>query len=110
MDAVVVMVETVPRNERLPKDLCALRQRPAPQHCRISYSQFSKGISWQMLRELKEKNPQIVLVKTQDLFCQNRECELIQNSQLLYRDEWHLSYSGSRLVGERIIDVLVNAR
>ena len=108
MGATVALVETVPRNEKLPKVSCGLRQRPEPQSCVIPYDQFAKGVSLQMLKELKEKNPQIVLVKTQDLFCRGEECELIQHGQLLYRDEWHLSYSGSRLVGKRIIDTLTN--
>lgn len=106
MGATVVLVETVPRNEKLPKDLCGLRQRPEPQSCSIPYDKFAEGVSWDMLKELKEKNPKIEIVKTQDLFCQQGVCELIQNGQLLYRDEWHLSYSGSRLVGKRIVDTL----
>jgi hypothetical protein len=51
-----------------------------------------------------------MLVKTQDLFCQQEECQLIQDGQLLYRDEWHLSYSGSRLVGKKIIETLMQAQ
>lgn len=110
MGATVVLVENVPRNEKLPKDFCGLRQRPEPQSCPIKYDQFAKGVSWQMLGELKEKNPEIMLVKTQDLFCQQEECQLIQDGQLLYRDEWHLSYSGSRLVGKKIIETLMQAQ
>lgn len=106
LGAKVVLMEAIPRNIKLPKNLCGLRQRPEPQSCIIPYNQFTKGISWQMLREVKEQNPQIELIKTQDLFCQNDQCQLIQDGKLLFRDEWHLSYSGSLLIGNRIVDKL----
>lgn len=108
--AKVVLVETIPRNEKLPKDLCGLRKRPEPQYCAIANDSKTKGISWQLLNDIYQKNPGVILIKIQDLFCEGAECQLIKNGKLLYRDEWHLSYSGSLLSARRILDVISAAR
>lgn len=102
----VVLVEAIPQNQRLPRDYCGLRQRVEPQRCVIPDDAASRGHSLGLMQDLKRQDPKIIVVPTQDLFCQNGECHLVDQGVLLYRDEWHLSYSGSDRVARRIIETI----
>lgn len=102
----VVLVEAIPQNQRLPRDYCGLRQRVEPQRCVIPDDAASRGQSWTLMQNLKRQDPKIIIVPTQDLFCHNGECHLVDQGVLLYRDEWHLSYSGSDRVARRIVETI----
>ncbi len=106
----VVLVEAIPQNHRLPRDYCGLRQRVEPQSCTIPNDASTQGYSWALIHDLKRQNPNIIAVPTQDLFCVDGACRLIDAGTLLYRDEWHLSYSGSDRVAQRIIERIESAK
>jgi hypothetical protein len=77
--------------------------RPVPQNCNIDQAteqaktkRVSEGWS-----NLKLKYPGLVVFDPNDAICSEGTCPVIQNGHSIYKDDNHLSYSGSMLIGEK---------
>ncbi len=74
--------------------------------CRVSMEEVQrqqKGIR-KVLDELKKINPEVLLFEQNDLFCDGKNCLLVQNGLPLLRDHRHYSEYGSRLIIKRFSD------
>jgi peptidoglycan/LPS O-acetylase OafA/YrhL len=54
------------------------------------------------------KFPQVIVLDPRQHLCDNTGCWGIENGQILFRDDDHLSYSGSLIVGEKLANDFLN--
>ena len=52
-----------------------------------------------MLQSIIKKDPRIKLIYTQKHLCNEIDCSMVKNDQLLYRDTNHLNINGSKYIG-----------
>ena len=50
--------------------------------------------------------PSVVMVDPKDIFCDSKYCYGKMNNKILYRDDDHISYNGSEILGQLIIRAL----
>jgi hypothetical protein len=55
------------------------------------------------LFNIAKDNPSIHLLNTLSYFCNDYECNMSRNNELLYRDNHHLNIKGSQYVGKRLV-------
>ena len=80
--------------------------RKGPDACAISLTQdLDKRVDlMQLLSETKKKFPLTVFVDPSDYLCSEGLCPIIANSRSVFKDDNHLSFSGSLLLGRKLYD------
>lgn len=63
------------------------------------YFDGQKDIYFRSLKNIEEHNKKVKVIDVSNLFCNDRECTMVNDGRLLYRDSNHLSYSGSQYAG-----------
>lgn len=84
--------------------------RRPPQQCEISRNEDAKH--WSLLRRITltvfARHPEARLIDPNDLFCHGDRCPVVNEGRSMFKDENHLSYSGSlfqaRALGNKIFD------
>ncbi|MDP1526061.1 MAG: acyltransferase family protein [Rhodocyclaceae bacterium] len=88
-----------------PPEQCQYSRLPGrPPKCTEDKSYFDgqKDIYIRSLKNIEEHNEKVKVIDVSNLFCNDRECAMVDSGRLLYRDSNHLSYSGSQYVGSWI--------
>ena len=63
-------------------------------------------LTLQIIEEIK-KNVEIDVIKTSDIFCDDKLCKLKIDGNLLYFDDNHLSLYGADIVSKKILNELI---
>lgn len=64
-----------------------------------SYYDRQKDLYVPIFRKLEKDNERVRIIDPTNLLCNDQECRMTDNKELLYRDHNHLSYKGSQYVG-----------
>ena len=80
--------------------------RTAPGSCDISLVQDleKRHDLMRLLNQVALKFPQVIFVDPSSYLCSEGSCPVVVNGKSVFKDENHLSYSGSLLLGERLYD------
>ncbi|MGH9425744.1 MAG: SGNH hydrolase domain-containing protein, partial [Terriglobia bacterium] len=99
----VILAPEIPHVDDL-KTYCRLRDRPQPEHCSITreLALEQRSLENTLIRTILSAHPNVGVVDPMDVLCNDRECYIIKDGKLLYRDGSHLSYFGSELVAKEI--------
>jgi peptidoglycan/LPS O-acetylase OafA/YrhL len=101
----IVLVDDVPIFSFDPKLCKFIRPLSAISNCQNNKNYFdSKYQTYALAFELLRKNKKIKVIKTTSLFCDNQNCSMEKNGELLYRDYQHLNINGSRYIGKFIAE------
>jgi len=87
-----------------PRDLSfTYKSNPA---CGISRAQYdaATGSYRSLVQKLKAAFPYLVVFDFTDLFCDDRNCEVIRNGRFYYRFSDHISEYAAELIGARLAD------
>lgn len=100
----VIVVASTPRNgadiPRQAARLAMVRSRPEINLPRTEFLQKTAGAR-QMLDRLSRNYPQLLVVRPEDVFCNETDCPLIRDGKPLLFDDNHLSlYAASILAGK----------
>lgn len=64
-----------------------------------SYYDRQKDLYVPIFRKLEKDNERVRIIDPTNLLCNDQECRMTDNKELLYRDRNHLSYEGSQYIG-----------
>jgi hypothetical protein len=53
-------------------------------------------------RSVLRRYPQVQIMDPNDAICQNGECPILQQSHSIFKDDNHLSFFGSNLIGQQL--------
>ena len=67
---------------------------------------MDRKLTLQIIEEIK-KNVEIDVIKTSDIFCDDKLCKLKIDGNLLYFDDNHLSLYGADIVSKKILNELI---
>lgn len=56
------------------------------------------------LEKVVESNPEVKVLRLQKYFCENEFCSMVNDKDILYRDNNHLNIKGSLFLGKRLIE------
>lgn len=87
-------------------DYCKLHSPVASKDCIIKKSEVLMGraLEDELVTKLRNEFPGIAIVDPLNLFCDENSCYLKRNGVLYFRDQHHLSISGSREVANELLD------
>ena len=57
-----------------------------------------------VFEQVSTKYPSVIVVDPSNYLCEGDVCPLTNNGKSIFKDENHLSYSGSLLLGQRLLD------
>jgi peptidoglycan/LPS O-acetylase OafA/YrhL len=101
----VYVVDDIPRFEFDPQR-CKF-QRPLTRNTKcdepVSLYQKQRAVYFSALQEVQALNPNMELVRAEDLMCTAHVCSMVRGSTVLYRDNNHLNIPGSQYVGEQFV-------
>jgi hypothetical protein len=80
--------------------------RKPPDNCGISRSQdLSKRLDLMaVLAQVVTRYPMVIFIDPSNYLCEGDICPLTHNGKSVFKDENHLSYSGSLLLGQRLLE------
>lgn len=80
--------------------------RKPPDNCGISRSQdLSKRLDLMaVLAQVVTRYPMVTFIDPSNYLCEGDICPLTHNGKSVFKDENHLSYSGSLLLGQRLLE------
>lgn len=80
--------------------------RKPPENCGISRSQdFEKRLDlMKVIAQVVTHYPMVTFIDPSNYFCDGDACPLTHNGKSIFKDENHLSYSGSLLLGQRLLE------
>ena len=80
--------------------------RKPPENCGISRSQdLSKRLDLMaVLAQVVTRYPMVTFIDPSNYLCDGDACPLTHNGKSIFKDENHLSYSGSLLLGRRLLE------
>ena len=80
--------------------------RKPPENCGISRSQdFKKRLDlMKVIAQVVTHYPKVTFIDPSNYFCDGDACPLTHNGKSIFKDENHLSYSGSLLLGQRLLE------
>jgi hypothetical protein len=56
-----------------------------------------------MIANIKNKFPKLIVIESEKIFCDKKQCIPVVNNVLAYRDSTHINFVGSVLVADDII-------
>jgi peptidoglycan/LPS O-acetylase OafA/YrhL len=80
--------------------------RKPPDNCDISRSQdlAHRQDLMEIFAQVATKYPSVIVVDPSNYLCEGDVCPLTHNGKSIFKDENHLSYSGSLLLGRRLLE------
>lgn len=89
-------------------EFCRLRDRAMPSDCTIPRADAMRRREPEdrLIASLVRKIPNLEIVDPMGILCDAERCFLMRNGDLYFRDQHHLSISGSKLIGSRILEAL----
>ena len=57
----------------------------------------------QIVKDIKQRFPSINFIDLKDVMCENKQCDLILNDVIVYRNNDHLNTIGAKLIAEKYL-------
>lgn len=100
--AIPVIVEDIPTLGGLsPK--CTIKKELFNQALNCETSRNKNELIGELIQKIQISNPDVVIIKPQELICKNNVCQMAIGGIPLYRDEDHLNEVGAAKLGENYI-------
>lgn len=95
----------VPAKDCLSRPLTLTRTREG---CVVSYEVYRARMASyrRVIKSIRAVDQSLVVIDAERRFCSNGRCSGLQNGQLLYADDNHLSVAGSRMVAPFVLEAL----
>jgi peptidoglycan/LPS O-acetylase OafA/YrhL len=101
----IFILDDIPFFSFDPKQCKFIRPLSFKNNCVESKSNFDKKYQdYLPIFDLLKKNPEVTILNTAPLFCDEKNCSMEKNGKVLYRDDTHLNIEGSRYIGKFIAD------
>ena len=101
----IIMVEDVPLLPFMPEGCISrpLKYQPLPCNLPKSFVWQAQQEYYEILLEIQRRHPQVKIFSGMEAICHRRDCPVIQNQHLVYRDSQHLSLAGSKIFAQVFI-------
>ena len=103
----VVFIEDAPRLPSVSFAYCLLKNQPDCSLPRSEVEQEQQNF-YRFKHHLSTRYPQVQWINPRDAMCNEQRCETVLEQTPLYRDDHHLNYAGSKILGQKYLQQFGN--